>query len=166
MACGRRARAARRRRRSGRAGRRRAPAGPAGSGRGAGSRPGVGASTMAGRTPADHAGQADRVRGLLLEVGVAVELDELQRTRRAARAPAWHSSQSLLRRAVGGRLAARADDQVRPARPARVSQRDDAAAAELDVVGMRAEGQQRRRLRRGCRRRLHRSGRWCRGRHR
>ena len=72
--------------------------------------------------------------GLLLEVGVAVELDQLQRRAERPRAgPAL--LQSLLRRAVAGRLAARADDHVRRA-PGAGLQGDDAAAAEFDVVGM------------------------------
>ena len=52
-----------------------------------------------------------------------------------ALAASWHSSQSLLRRAVAGRLAARADDHVRRP-PGAGLQGDDTAAAELDVVGM------------------------------
>ena len=91
--------------------------------------------------------------GLLLEVGIAVELDQLQATRRAPCAgPAL--LQSFLGRAVAGRLAARADDHVGRA-PGAGLEGDDAAAAELDVVGMTTERQQGRRLRSGVRHRLH-----------
>ena len=47
---------------------------------------------------------------------------------------------------MAGRLTARADDHVGRA-PGASLQGDDAAAAEFDIVGMGAEGHQRRRLR-------------------
>ena len=89
-----------------------------------------------GRTqPPDHAGQADRVGGLLLEVGVAVELDELQR--RAEHAPRPGSASSVRSSGVPWVADSPREQTTRCAgRPARVSSGDDAAAAELDVVGM------------------------------
>ena len=73
---------------------------------------------------------------------IAVEFEELERRTEQRRTPLG------LERPPGGsamrrRLAPRADDQVR--RPACASlQRDDTAAAELDVVGVGAECQKRR----------------------
>ena len=114
--------------------------------------------------PPDHAGEPDRVGGLGFQAGVTVELDQLQRrAQNRRRVPALQGA--LLGGAMGGRLAARADDHVDRAAGADL-QGDDAAAAELDVVGMGAEGHQGRRLSSGVRHRLHRPARWCRGRRR
>ncbi len=67
----------------------------------------------------------------------------------------------LFGRAVSPGFAARTDGQVRLATGAGLA-RDHAAAAEFDVVGMRAEGQQRREFK-GVRCRLHRIVQWYRG---
>ena len=97
--------------------------------------------------PPEHARQPDRVRDADFQVGIAVELEELERRTEQRGAPLG-LERPLGGRAVRRRLAPRADDQVR--RPAGAGlQRDDAAAAELDVVGVGAERQERRTLRQG-----------------
>ncbi len=114
--------------------------------------------------PTDHAREPDRVGGADFQMGVAVELDELER-----RAEDGGGLLGLERPTLGGAvrpgLAPRADDQVR--RPAASGLGDDdPAASELDVVGMGAECQERRAFRWGGRHRLHRTDRSRRGRHR
>ncbi|MGC4081631.1 MAG: hypothetical protein QM736_05835 [Vicinamibacterales bacterium] len=93
----------------------------------------------AGADGADDRGEFECVGVAELEVRVAVELDELD-----LRAEELGGSFGFLRafggRAVGASLAARADGEVRRATGLRLA-RDDATGAELDVVGMRAEGQ-------------------------
>ena len=75
---------------------------------------------------------------------IAVEFDEFDR-RAQERRRLFGLGGSLRRRAVGRRFAARTDDEVSlPAGPRFL--RDDAAAAEFDVVGVRAKGQQRARV--------------------
>ena len=97
--------------------------------------------------PPEDARQLDRVGGADFQMGIAVEFEELER-RTEQRGGPLGLERPLGGRAVRRRLAARADDQVR--RPAGAGlPRDDAAAAEFDVVGVRAEGQQRRTLRQG-----------------
>ena len=114
-----------------------------------------------GAHPPDDGGERDRVRRLRVELGVAVELDELDRRPELPRGLPRLGG-ALRGGAVRRGLAAGADDQVgRPARPGLL--RDDAAAAELDVVGMGAERQEGRKFRKGLHSRLHRSGRWCLG---
>ena len=103
-----------------------------------------------------------RVGGADLQVRVAVEFDEFDR-RTQQRGGSFRASPNALRgRAVSAGFAARADDEVRRAAGAGFA-RDHAAAAEFDVVGMRAKGQQRRGFRQGFRCRLHRNGQWHRG---
>ena len=103
---------------------------------------------MAGRsrriTPASRIACAARTS----EVGVAVEFEELERRAEQRRGPLGLRQSARSGVPWRRRLAARADDQVRRP-PGAGLQHDDAAAAELDVVGMGAEGQQRRTLRQG-----------------
>ena len=71
---------------------------------------------------------------------VAVEPEELDRRAEDFRGP-LRLGGAPGRRAVGAGLAARANDQVhRPARAGFAG--DQAAAAELDVVGVRAKGEE------------------------
>ena len=106
---------------------------------------------------AQHASQRDGVSRPDLEVGVSIELDEFDRGAEQ-RGGSLRFSDPLLGPAVRRRLAARAHDKVRRT-PGASLERDHSAAAELDVIGMRPEGEHRRRIRRGVRRRLHRTDR-------
>ena len=91
-----------------------------------------------------------------LKADVAVEFDKLHRRAEQCRR-FFRLGDPLRGRAMAGRFAARADNKVRRAAGADLP-RDNAAAPELDVVGMRAKGQQRRGFTKGFRCRLHRNG--------
>src|SRR5206468_10148166 len=62
--------------------------------------------------PPEYARQPDRVRGADFQVGIAVELEELER-RTEQRRTSLGLEGPLGGRAIRGRLAPRADDQVR-----------------------------------------------------
>ena len=115
--------------------------------------------------PPDDRGQGQDMGRLGLEPRVPVELDILERRPEQGRGPTGLPGPHG-RGAVRRRFAPRADDQVRGATRQGLA-RDDPAARELDVVGVRAEGEQGRRaggpgpgLRACLRSRLHRIGRW------
>ena len=91
---------------------------------------------------------------------VAVEFNEFHR-RTQNRRRLFRLGHPLRRFAVRCSFAARANDKMRRAAGAGFF-RNDATAAEFDVVGMRAEGQQRRGFRTGFRCRLHRHALWYR----
>ena len=115
----------------------------------------------AGLHPAQDARQPDGVRGFDFEMGVAVQFDEFDR-RAQQGCGLLRFGHTLRRRAVGTGFTAGTDDQVdRASKEAFL--RDDPAAAELDVVGVRSKDEERRGVRRECRCRLHRNGRSGRG---
>ena len=91
--------------------------------------------------PADDRGELEGVGGLEFELGVAVERDELDRGAEQL-GGAFRLGGALRGCAVGAGLAAGADDQVHVPAGAGFL-RDDAADAELEVVWVRAEGEER-----------------------
>ena len=106
----------------------------------------------------DRTSQFDGVCGFDFEMGIAVEINELDGCTQQGRG-FFRLGHPLIRRAMRSGLTAGADDEVNVPAIARFL-RDDSAAGEFDVVRMRAEDQQRRHFRWGGRYRLHRSGRW------
>ena len=96
----------------------------------------------AGPDAPDDPRQFDGVSGADFQVRVAVEFEKFDRGAQQ-RGGFFGLGGALLRRAVAAGFAARADDKMRLASGPGFL-RDHAAAAEFDVVGMRAEGQQRR----------------------
>ena len=114
----------------------------------------------AGTNPPDDSRQFDGVSGANFQMRVAIQFDKFNRCAEK-RGGFFRLGRPLFRRAVRSGFAARADDKMRLA-PGACFAGDDAAAAEFDVVGMRAKGQQRRKFR-GVRCRLHRIGQWCHG---
>src|ERR1051326_7384196 len=110
--------------------------------------------------PANDRGEFDGVRGADLEMRITVELEELDRDAENFRC-LLRFNDALLRSAVRASLAMRTHDEVHCAASACLAC-DHAAAAELDVVGMSAESEDRGsggRFSRGFPCRLHQSGR-------
>ena len=89
-----------------------------------------------------------------LQMRVAIELDKLNRRAQQCRG-IFGLADSLLWRAVSSRFAARTDDKMNFA-PTRRFHGDDTAAPEFNVVGMRAEHEERREFSGRVRSRLHR----------
>ncbi len=96
---------------------------------------------------AKHGGEPDGVGGFDFEVGVAVELEEFDGGTEMF-CGGLGFLRALGRRAVGARLATRADHEVHGPAGTGLAH-DDATAAKFDVVGMGAEGDKRRAFRRG-----------------
>jgi len=94
-----------------------------------------------GSVPAQETGERDRVRGLHLEVRVAVELEEFEGDAEE-RGGTLGLGGALGGGAVGAGFAAGADDAVRGAARAGLGG-EDAAATEFQIVGMSAEGEER-----------------------
>jgi hypothetical protein len=89
----------------------------------------------------DDGGEFAGVGGTDFEMGVAVELDELNGgTENFCGVLGFFSA--FGRRSIGASFAARANDEMDWASGLRFAG-DDAAAAELDVVGVGAEGKER-----------------------
>ncbi len=103
--------------------------------------------------PAQNAGQRDGMGRPDFEVGVSIELDELDR-RAEERRGSPRFSDALLGLAVRRRFAARAHDEMRRT-PGKRLLHDHPAATELDVIRMCAEGQHRQSVRGVARCRLH-----------
>src|SRR6476660_7694943 len=99
--------------------------------------------------PAQNPGQRDGMGRPDFEVGVSVELDELDsRAEKRCGFPRFYDA--LLRLAMRRRFAARAHDQMRRP-PGKRFLHDHPAATELDVIRMCAEGQHRQNVSGGTR---------------
>ncbi len=110
---------------------------------------------------ADDSGQANGVRAFDFQLRVAVEFSPFQRCTQQRRG-IFRFCRALLGGAPGAGFAARTYDQM-GASAGLGFQRDHAAAAEFDVVRVRAKRQERRRFSGGFRCRLHRNGQWYHG---
>jgi len=106
--------------------------------------------------PPQNARQFDGVSDADLKAGVPVEYQEFH-GRAEESGGLFCFGDSLGGRAMRARFAARTDDKMGDAASAGFT-RHHAAASELDIIGMRAKGQQWRMLRRGFRCTLHRDG--------
>ena len=108
---------------------------------------------MSGFVLPHTSGQRDGVSRAKLEMRVAIELDELeQRAQQFGRGLGF--GHSLFGAAMRAGFAFRTDDQVNAAASAGL-QGHDGTAAELDIVRMGTEDQERSRFRVGGRCRLH-----------
>ena len=104
---------------------------------------------MSGLHAADDARQFDGVGGANFKMRITVQFDKLNRC--AEKCGGFFClGNALCGRAMSPGFTARANDKMRRATGEGFF-RDDAAASKFDVVGMRAEGQQRRKFRTGFR---------------
>ena len=104
----------------------------------------------------ENTGHANGVRNADIKMGIAAEIDKLQR-RTEERRGLFRLGDPLRGCAMGGRFAARAHNKVRLTAGADLT-RDNAAAPELDIIGMCPKSQQRREFTRGFRYTLHEDG--------
>ena len=124
----------------------RAPVFPDANDRDADFQPELGASTVPALTRRMISANSDGVSGAKFQMGITVKFDEFNRCAQKA-AAFFASAIRCFGCAMRSSFAARANDKMRFASGASFV-RDDAAAAKLDVVGMRAKGQQRRNVQR------------------
>lgn len=122
---------------------------------------GCGSKHDAGPDSADDSRELDRVDRFDLQMRITIQFDKLDR-RAKDRRGGMGFLQSLIRRSVRARFTLGADDEMNRTTRIRLA-RDHTAAAELDIIRMRAKYQDRRQIMLGIRCRLHRFARSDRG---
>lgn len=115
---------------------------------------GCGSEHDAGPDLADDAREFDRVDRLHLKMSITIEFDKLDR-RVKDRRRRFGFLHSLIRRSIRSRFPLGADNEMDRAPRGRFA-RDHTAAAELDIIRMRAKRKDRRQIMLGIRCRLHR----------